>query len=91
MTFDVRMVEQGFTCNVKMGSASPSMDARIEDVQIVTTSSAEPYEGEYEVTPSLETQTLLTENKRMIRNVVINPIPSNYGLITWNGAILTVS
>ena len=24
-------------------------------------------------------------------NVTVNPIPSNYGLITWNGSVLTVS
>lgn len=51
----------------------------------------DPYTGAYEVTPSGETQTLETENKRMTGNVTINPIPSNYGLITWNGSILTVS
>lgn len=51
----------------------------------------DPYTGIYEVTPSAETQTLLTKNYRMTDNVVINPIPSNYGLITWNGATLTVS
>lgn len=51
----------------------------------------DPYTGEYEVTPSQETQTLETENKRMTGNVTINPIPSNYGLITWNGAFITVS
>lgn len=49
------------------------------------------YEGPYEATPSRETQTLGTENLMMSRNVTINPIPSNYGLITYNGAILTVS
>lgn len=51
----------------------------------------DPYTGAYEVTPSGETQTLETENKRMTGNVTINPIPSNYGLITWNGAFITVS
>ena len=51
----------------------------------------EPYTGAYEVTPSQETQTLETYNKRMTDNVTINPIPSNYGLITWNGAFITVS
>lgn len=51
----------------------------------------DPYTGAYEVTPSQETQTLETENKRMTGNVTINPIPSNYGLITWNGAFITVS
>lgn len=51
----------------------------------------DPYTGAYEITPSEETQTLETENKRMTGNVTINPIPSNYGLITWNGAFITVS
>lgn len=51
----------------------------------------DPYTGAYEVTPSAETQTLETENKRMTGNVTINPIPNNYGLITWNGSIITVS
>ena len=51
----------------------------------------EPYEGEYTVTPTSETQTLPTNGKLLARNVTINPIPSNYGLITWNGSTLTVS
>ena len=51
----------------------------------------DPYTGAYEVTPSEETQTLETKNKRMTDNVTINPIPNNYGLITWNGSIITVS
>lgn len=49
------------------------------------------YEGAYEVTPSSEMQVLETKHKRMTDNIIINPIPSNYGLITWNGATLTVS
>lgn len=49
------------------------------------------YEGEYEVTPSEETQTLATDSLYMRGNITINPIPSNYGLITWNGSVLTVS
>lgn len=48
------------------------------------------YTGEYEVTPSAETQTLNTEGLRLTRNVTVNPIPQNYGLITYNGAVLTV-
>lgn len=49
------------------------------------------YTGEYEVTPSADTQTLDTTGLRMMRPVVVNPIPQNYGLITWNGSFLTVS
>lgn len=50
-----------------------------------------PYEGETKITPSSETQVLQTKNFRMTENVTVNPIPSNYGLITWNGSIITVS
>lgn len=50
-----------------------------------------PYHGEYEVTPSSEEQILPTANTRLAHDIVINPIPSNYGLITWNGSVLTVS
>lgn len=49
------------------------------------------YTGAYTVTPTQSTQTLLTDDMLMTNNVTINPIPSNYGLITWNGSVLTVS
>lgn len=51
----------------------------------------EYYTGSYDVTPSSQIQTLLTADLAMAENVTINPIPSNYGLITWNGSTLTVS
>lgn len=49
------------------------------------------YEGPYEVTPGAEAQTLETDALYMRGDIVINPIPSNYGLITWNGSTITVS
>jgi len=49
------------------------------------------YSGAYEITPSAEAQTLETDSFYMNGNVIINPIPSNYGLITWDGSTLTVS
>lgn len=51
----------------------------------------ETYEGPYEFTPTQETQTAQTANKVLLENIVINPIPQNYGLITWNGSVITVS
>lgn len=62
-----------------------SVDAAIEAVE------APAYAGPYTVTPAQETQTLATARRYMTGNVVVNPIPSNYGKITWNGAYLTVS
>lgn len=49
------------------------------------------YNGPYEITPSGETQILETKNKTTTDKIVINPIPSNRGLIAWDGSILTVS
>lgn len=50
-----------------------------------------PYTGAVEVTPSEELQTLETRGLMMTENVKVNPIPSNYGLITYNGSTITVS
>lgn len=51
----------------------------------------DPYTGDYSVIPSGEAQVLLTKDLRMTDNVTVEPIPSNYGLITWNGSVITVS
>lgn len=50
-----------------------------------------PYEGEYEVTPSRETQVLETAGLMMAAPVIVHPIPRNYGLITYSGFEITVS
>ena len=49
------------------------------------------YDGAYEWTPSESVQTIEIANKKALTNITINPIPQNYGLITWNGSTLTVS
>lgn len=49
------------------------------------------YAGAYEVTPSAQAQALPTAETVLYHDVVVAPIPSNYGLITWDGAIITVS
>ena len=49
------------------------------------------YTGQTEITPSEDTQVLQTANRTVVSNIIINPIPSNYGKITWNGSTLTVS
>ena len=49
------------------------------------------YEGDYEFTPTSETQTVAIEGLMAKQDIVINPIPSNYGLITWDGSTITVS
>ncbi len=54
-------------------------------------SDSDPFTGAYEYTPSQQAQTIPIENMRATQDIVINPIPSNYGLITWDGSTITVS
>lgn len=49
------------------------------------------FDGPYEYTPSAEEQTIPINGKQADQDITINPIPNNWGLITWNGSVLTVS
>lgn len=51
----------------------------------------ELYPGPYVYTPTEDTQTVEIKDYKASQDITINPIPSNYGLITWNGTTLTVS
>lgn len=61
------------------------------EMDAVVTVLPTPYRGSYVVTPTAEEQVLEVQDMSMVQNLVINPIPNNYGLITWNGSTLTVS
>lgn len=67
------------------------MDGEVGIITKVVEHDLPVYTGETVVTPSTSEQVLATAEKVVTRNIVINPIPSNYGLITWNGSTLTVS
>lgn len=51
----------------------------------------ETYDGPYTITPGPATQVLRTAGLIASDNITIAPVPNNYGLITWDGATLTVS
>lgn len=67
------------------------MDGEVGTVTKVVEHDLPTYTGETVVTPSTTEQVLNTAETVVARNIIINPIPSNYGLITWNGSTLTVS
>ena len=48
------------------------------------------YDGAYEFTPGAEAQTIEIGGLTARENIIIDPIPSNYGLVEWNGITLTV-
>lgn len=50
-----------------------------------------PYSGETNIIPTSEAQIVPTSGHMMLTDIVVEPIPSNYGLITWDGSTLTVS
>lgn len=49
-----------------------------------------PYDGAYEYTPTEEVQTISIAGHKATENIIINPIPSNYGKVTWTGTALTI-
>ena len=38
-----------------------------------------------------EEQRLPTASRMLEQDIVVKPVPSNYGLITWDGSTITVS
>lgn len=68
----------------------PSLELEFPGVT-VTHTDAPRYEGPYEATPTRETQVFETEGLLMAEHFTVNPIPSNYGLITYNGFYMTVT
>lgn len=76
-----------------------SADIAVSDESAVTLSVAGEYvgnptpiyEGAYTVTPGDNEQVLETSGYKLSENIKVKPIPNNYGLITWNGSIITVS
>lgn len=50
------------------------------------------YDAEYEATPQRTEQVFNTAKKMMTRNFVVKPIPSNYGLVTYdNNKTITIT
>jgi len=49
------------------------------------------FPGAYEYTPSNVMQMIEIEGYKATQNIVIHPIPQNYGLITWNGLGIKIS
>jgi len=48
-------------------------------------------QGATTITPTTSEQTAVAKGKFTIGEVKVAPIPNNYGLVTWNGSVLTIS
>ena len=81
--------------DVVFGSEEPFVCAMTDETAFTVSMGEaflpEEYHGEVDVTATTSVQILETQGKLLADNIIVEPIPSNHGLITWNGATLTVS
>lgn len=63
----------------------------VDCVSSITVADFPSYDGPFSFTPSTEAQVIHVRNKAAYQDITIDPIPSNYGQISWNGSVLTVS
>ena len=76
----IRMSVMDLNEPVWMGVQTPIVASAVED-----------YAGPYAITPGDSQQVLSTKNRRTTDDIVVGPIPQNYGRITYNGSVITVS
>lgn len=76
----IPLVVSNSNVTVSVGLATPIM-----------TSTVPEYDGDYDITPTSTEQVFQTNGKKITHDFVVEPIPSNYGLITWDGSTITVS
>lgn len=72
--------------------------AEIDDEEEITASielpaaiETDPYTGPYVFTPDDTSQIISIADLKAIEDIIINPIPQNYGLITYDGSGIRVS
>lgn len=66
------------------------VDGELGTITKVTEHDLPSYTGPTVITPSEETKVLATSEKAVSQNIIINPVPDNYGRLIWAGGILTV-
>lgn len=49
------------------------------------------YSGPYTFTPTTDAQTISIEGRTASHDIIVEAIPSNYGLISWSGSGIRVS
>ena len=89
ITVDITVAESEQQFDLTVEELSNVVSVSVETP--VVTSTVSDYDGEYDITPTDTAQTFSTNGKRVLHDFVVEPIPSNYGKITYNGSILTVS
>lgn len=78
--------------NVNFKILDQKINVGFKDLQTLTEQvEHESYQGSYNITPTRNRQVLDTASKIMLQDLIVEPIPQNYGLITYNGFEIMVS
>ena len=84
MRFDVQFNQTDQRFAVVFNDGSNLFDTVFKEVQQVTVTNMEFYDGEYEITPQRQEQVLATSGKALRENIIVGAIPQQYGLITYD-------
>ena len=87
MNIPVRVAVSGVAVNAAAESGVISVPAA---AAVKFEIGGEAYAGSYEFTPIDEAQTISCEDRLMMQDITIHPIPSNYGKVSWDGAKITI-
>lgn len=68
-----------------------SLDWGVNEYVEIHTSEYPKYHGQTEFEPTTSQQLIHVAGMTLLEDLVIDPIPSNYGRITYDGSKLTVS
>lgn len=90
MIIKVKFAENALTFPVRLTGNTQNLSVNLGEIQTVT-DGGELYEGDYEVTPKAEAQTMFTRDKVMSNDVIIEAIPYNEVLNTAGGTTVTIS
>lgn len=75
MIIEVKFAENEQKLDIDFAKTNQKLGADFGEVQYVTKYIGDKYEGDYEITPKVEAQTVPTKNKVLIDDMTIKSIP----------------
>lgn len=91
LEIEVAFEETEQTFEMELEESETTFDAMFdESVVIEQYTNADPYDGEYEITPRITEQTLPTAMKLMTRDVTVRDIPITYVTNTAGGNTIII-
>ena len=90
-TYPVELTVHGNVYELDVGVSGVSITQALTVDTAIQVVQGEHYQGAVVITPAHEAQTIKTAGLVVDEDITVEAIPSNYGLITWDGSVITVS